>query len=93
VEGNRVRLSDRILDALELALDQNDLTISETLGHALEESLTRFGGPNAVERRDVSLAVIDAMDRLDRLRKASRAISYPDEDFSNLGVDRGNGGV
>ena len=51
------RLSDRILYALELALDQNDVSISETLTRALEMSMTRnTGGGEFIERRDQMFA-------------------------------------
>ena len=62
------RLGDRILHALELALDQEDLDVCEHLARALEEVLTRFGGPGRTEKRDLPPAMLDAFDRLDRLR-------------------------
>jgi len=68
--GDERRLGDRIVYALELALDQGDLEISELLGKALETALTRFGGPGAVDKRDVPEAILTAFDRLDRLRHA-----------------------
>ena len=43
-ERTKVRLSDRILSALELSLDQNDLKIAEILTNALEMSMTRKAG-------------------------------------------------
>lgn len=50
---NKDRLSDRILFALELALEQNDLELSEALNKALEMAMTRnTGGGEFVERRD-----------------------------------------
>ncbi len=50
---NKDRLSDRILFALELALSQKDLELSESLNHALELAMTRnTGGGEFIERRD-----------------------------------------
>ncbi len=50
---NKDRLSDRILFALELALLQKDLELSESLNHALELAMTRnTGGGEFIERRD-----------------------------------------
>lgn len=64
------RLSDRILFALELALEQGDVSIAETLTRALEMSMTRnTGGGEFVERRDYPLAMEEAMKRLNELRK------------------------
>jgi len=63
------RLGDRILGALELALDQDDLEVSEHLELALEAVMTRFGGPDVVEQRDVPEGMLRAYDRLDELRR------------------------
>ena len=64
------RLSDRILYALELALDQNDVSISETLTRALEMSMTRnTGGGEFIERRDYPAAMEAAMKKLNELRQ------------------------
>lgn len=50
---NKDRLSDRILYALELALEQKDLELSEALNKALEMAMTRnTGGGEFIERRD-----------------------------------------
>ena len=49
------RLSDRILFALELAVEQDDLTIADDLVHAMEKSITRStGGKDFVERRELA---------------------------------------
>lgn len=72
VERQFFRLSDRILYALELALDQKDVEIASELGRALEESLTRFGGPDAVERRVLSDDTLEALLRLDDLKRSAR---------------------
>ncbi len=63
------RLSDRILFALELALEQGDVPISESLTRALEMSMTRnTGGGEFVERRDYPPAMEEAMKILSDLR-------------------------
>jgi len=59
------RLSDRIAHALDLALDQEDLATADLLGRALEMSLTRFGGPDAMERREPDDAIAELLIRLD----------------------------
>lgn len=65
-----LRLSDRILIALELALEQKDADISEILVRALELSMTRHtGGGDFVERRDYPAEIEKAMDILRTLRK------------------------
>ena len=70
---NERRLGDRILNALELALDQEDLEVAEHLALALETALTRFGGEGAVEHRDLSDGMLQAFDRLDLLRRRELA--------------------
>ncbi len=67
------RLSDRILFALELAIDQEDVMIADLLGQALELTLTRFGGPQAVERRHVDAEVLQAFQQLYELRRRRAA--------------------
>ncbi|HEY8963201.1 MAG TPA: hypothetical protein VIN59_01930 [Alphaproteobacteria bacterium] len=63
------RLSDRILFALQLALEQEDVSLSERLNRALEETLTRkTGGKDFVERRDFTAEYNAAMDKLYRIR-------------------------
>ena len=63
------RLSDKILEALTLALDQEDFAISELLVNALELSLTRnAGGADFTERRDFSDEIDAAMTRYDALK-------------------------
>ena len=49
------RLSDRILFALELAVEQDDLAIATDLVHAMEKSITRAaGGASFAERRELA---------------------------------------
>jgi hypothetical protein len=65
-----IRLGDRILSALELALDQGDLKISELLASALDLTLTRNITPEGyVERRDYPPELEKAMIHLDELRR------------------------
>ena len=66
------RLGDRILAALNLALDQDDLDVAEPLERAFEASMTRFGGPDAIELRDIPEGMERAYERLDALRQRRR---------------------
>lgn len=71
----QIRLSDRILSALELALDQDDLKISELLTRALEQAMTRnTGGGEFVERRDYPPEIEQAMNKLYDLRDKEEAV-------------------
>lgn len=68
-EKDRIRLSDRILSALELSLQQKDLKISELLVRSLELAMTRnTGGNEFVERRDYPPEIETAMEKLYELR-------------------------
>jgi hypothetical protein len=67
------RLSDKVLEALKLSLEQKDVPISELLTRALEMSMTRgAGGRNFIERRDFSDAVESTLAQLDVLKKEMR---------------------
>lgn len=69
-EGQHIRISDRILFALDLALEQGDLAIAEELVKALDISMTRkSGGEDFIERRDYPKQIEDMMDRLESLRR------------------------
>ena len=69
VEKNNERLADRILMALDMAVEQEDVDIAEILGGALEMALTRgAGGKDFVERRDFSQDVEKIFEKLDVLR-------------------------
>lgn len=71
-ERQKIRLSDRILSALELALEQDDLKIAELLTKALEMSMTRnAGGGEFIERRDYPPEIERAMEKLTSLRRAA----------------------
>lgn len=66
---NKDRLSDRILFALELAIEQKDLELAESLNHCLDISMTRnTGGGEFVERRDYPLQIEDALRNLRQLK-------------------------
>ena len=76
-DAKRVRLSDRILYALELAIEQEDISIAESLVRALELAMTRnTGGGEFVERRDYPQEIKDAMDRLREIKKQSSALKH-----------------
>ena len=67
---NKDRLSDRILYAVELALEQHDLELSEALNKALELSMTRnTGGGEFIERRDYPKEIEIAIAQLRELKK------------------------
>lgn len=68
-ESIHQRLSDRVLQALELSNSQNDADISELLARALEMSLTRgAGGADFVERREFESRVSAALETADKLK-------------------------
>lgn len=74
-EKDFIRLSDRILSALELSLEQDDLKISELLTRALEQSMTRnTGGGEFIERRDYPPEIERAMDKLYALRDQNEGV-------------------
>lgn len=66
----RIRLSDRILYALELALEQEDIPIAENLARALELAMTRnTGGGEFIERRDYPEEIESSMNKLLELQR------------------------
>ncbi len=70
-----IRLSDRIVSALELAVEQKDVKVAEMLTKALEIAMTRnTGGGEFVERRDYPPEIAKIMDRLSDLRDQSAAV-------------------
>lgn len=74
-EKDKIRLSDRILSALALSLEQEDLKISELLSRALEMSMTRnTGGGEFIERRDYPPELEKAMGQLSDLRDKQNAV-------------------
>ena len=69
----QIRLSDRILFALQLALEQEDVAISEALARTLEMAMTRnTGGGEFVERRDYPHEIEAALNKLAEIRKKQR---------------------
>jgi len=72
-ERNYERLSDNILKALALAVEQKDLAIADLLSSALDRALTRrAGGKDFVERREFTAEVENVLEKLSALRKSSR---------------------
>ena len=63
------RISDLILDAFQTACAQRNLAVAELLHTALERVMTRHGGAQKVERRDVPDAVLDSFQTLEALRR------------------------
>lgn len=75
LDREQIRLSDRILSALQLSLEQDDLKISELLTRALEMAMTRnTGGGEFVERRDYPPEIEEAMSKLYSLRDKNGAV-------------------
>jgi hypothetical protein len=68
------RLSDRILFALELSVEQDDLSISDDLVSAMEKAITRAtGGSGFVERRELAPEYDSVLSQYDDLKsKASK---------------------
>jgi hypothetical protein len=74
-EREKIRLSDRILSALELAVEQGDIKIAEHLTRAMEMSMTRnTGGGDFVERRDYPPEIERAMDKLHNLKDRDTSV-------------------
>ena len=71
-DDNRyIRLSDRILFALEMALEQKDVEIAKGLVRVLELAMTRnTGGGEFVERRDYPPEIETALDKLEALEES-----------------------
>jgi hypothetical protein len=66
---NKARLSDRILYAMKLAIDQSDIKVADALVHALELSMTRnTGGGEFVERRDYPPEVEKELNKLRQIK-------------------------
>lgn len=69
-KNNYHRLSDEILKALEISLEQKDVQVSEQLVNALELSMTRYtGGKEYVERREYPERVDAALNSFHELKK------------------------
>jgi len=67
---NKARLSDRIIYALKLAIEQKDAKIADQLVSALEMAMTRnTGGGEFVERRDYPPEFEAEMAKLREIKK------------------------
>lgn len=67
---NKNRLSDRILYALKLSIDQQDTILSDILVNALELSMTRnAGGKEFTERRTYSPEIEAELTKLSSIKK------------------------
>lgn len=63
------RLSDRILFAFELAIEQEDMTIADHLMKAMENAMTRAaGGKEFTERREFAPEYEAAMSQYEELK-------------------------
>ncbi len=63
------RLSDKIIDAFNMACDKNDLEVAEGLYRILETALTRYGGKDVGDRRQNVEFIRQASDRLNAMRE------------------------
>jgi hypothetical protein len=68
-----MRISDRLMDAFEEAIDQRELEIAEVLHSALELVMTRRAGPQDVEKRDIPYDMLDSYEKLEDLRRSVAA--------------------
>jgi hypothetical protein len=67
------RLSDRIIDAFNMAYDKNDLEVAEGLYQVLETALTRHGGKDVGDKREDVEFIRQASDRLSAMRETANA--------------------
>ncbi len=64
------RLSDRILEAMNLALDQKDVAIADLLRRALEMTLKRNASSRSqIDRRSAVEEITKAIAKLEALKK------------------------
>ena len=74
-ERQKIRLSDRIVNALDLAVEQEDIKVAEKLNQALELSMTRnTGGGDFIERREYPPEIEQVIERFEALRKKETAV-------------------
>lgn len=67
---NKNRLSDRVLYALKLAVEQQDQQCADLLVNVLELSMTRkAGGADFTERRTYSAEIESELEKLNSLKK------------------------
>lgn len=67
------RLSDKIIDAFDMACDQGDAEVAEGLYRVLEIVLTNYGGAGSTDKRLNTDFIHTASERLDKVRDAARA--------------------
>lgn len=67
------RLSDWIIDAFNMACDENDLEVAEGLYQVLETALTRHGGKDGGDKREDVEFIRQARDRLSAMRETASA--------------------
>ena len=73
MEGKGRRLSDRIIDAFEMACDKRDIEVAEALYRTLELVLTRQGGRDNPDKRENVAFIHNAAKRLAALRDGQAA--------------------
>ncbi len=67
------RLSDKVLEALKLAVEQKDVAVADLLRRTLEMVMTRgAGGKDFIERREFTKEVESVLGKFEDLRKAGR---------------------
>ncbi len=67
------RISDKIIDAFDMACEQNDAEVAEGLYRVLEIVLTRYGGAGKTDKRLNMDFIQDASERLEKIRANARA--------------------
>ena len=67
------RLSDKIIDAFDMACAQNEAEVAEVLYRVLEIVLTRYGGAGKSDKRVDTEFVREAAARLEMVLEAQRA--------------------
>ena len=67
------RLSDKIIDAFDMACAQNEAEVAAGLYRVLEIVLTRYGGAGMTDKRVNMDFIHDAGERLEKLQQAQRA--------------------
>lgn len=67
------RLSDKIIDAFDMACAQNEVEVAEGLYRVLEIVLTRHGGAGKTDKRLNTEFILEAGTRLEKVLAAQRA--------------------
>jgi hypothetical protein len=71
--GQGRRLSDKIIDAFDMACAQNELEVAEGLYRVLEIVLTHYGGAGKTDKRLNTEFILEAGARLEKAQAAQRA--------------------